>query len=232
MRPILILLLLCSSCFAQIKIVELKSQTWAGLVKPVINEDGTITTGPDSKPILVSSTTRYRIETVVPYKFGDMEAIRIATGEEVIMDRYPSAEIYWFRSGATPGKYKLKYTGYDPVAGIAKDVFIVEHNVEPVIDPIAPVVPVVPVTGISEQARKSMSDYVSSMARDMRTVAGEIRSGVNKTSIAVQTRGQALDLLSRTAFKQSIGKLMNESVGDPPKPEVFEAIAIGYEAVK
>lgn len=233
----LIVLALClmpTLVSAQIKLIELKvdRETWVGFVNPVINSDGSITTALGSKPTQVPGVVKYKVETVVPYKFGDMEAIRVSTNEEVRLDKEPNAEIYWFRSGATAGKYRWKYTAYDPEKGIAKDYFDIDYNPAqptPGPDPIDPVTPS-QLSTLAESSKNEMQGYVRRMASDMRMASEEIARGDLKTLGAIQQRGQVLDLLTRNAWKQGIGRVMNANISDPPNAQEFVEIAIGYEA--
>jgi hypothetical protein len=234
----LLLCLICSPLFGQIKLTEQTfktNETWTGYLNPVINADGSITSGPGSKPVLAKpsvTTIKYQLETPVPYKFYMLEVFRIPTNEKVQVDKDPAGEIYSFRSGATTGKYRFDYIGFDPEKGIFKDSIEVSYTVPPPSPGNEPVVPGVVLEGVSEEARIVMLNYVKNMAKDLRTIASELKTTPTLTSKAVQTRGQALDLVTRTSFKEAIGAVINRHVGDTPKPEQFEAIAIGYEAVK
>jgi hypothetical protein len=231
----IILSLVCSVSFGQIKLVEQTSETWAGMKSAKLNDDGTITTGPGSKPVIIATSTKYSFETAVTYKFGMLKVKRKSTGEKVSMDKDSSAEIYSFRSGATPGVYEFSYTVYDPDKGMDSDEWAVDYK--PIVPgPIVEPKPVDPqpgvLTGVAEEARVAMRDYVRNMAGDMRTAAKEIDGGQLKTALQVQQRGQALDLATRTNWKQSIGTIMNKYQSEPPTKELFIAIAAGYEAVK
>lgn len=241
----LFLCLVCSVSFGQIKLVELVSEsneTWTGFLKPVLNADGTVSTAPGSKPVLAIAsvkTVKYSFETPTPYKFGLLKVKRKDTDEKVSMDKDADGEVYSFRSGATPGKYEFSYTVFDPEKGMDSDDWTVEYKPivrPPVVDPTpGPIVNPIPdseLTGVSEEARKVMLSYVRSMSSDMRLAASELKAKKLTTTLQVQQRGQALDMASRTNFKQNIGTLMNKHSVEPPTAEMFELIAIGYEAVK
>ena len=272
----IILSLVCSSvAWGQIKLVEKISETpeiWTGFIKPVINEDGTITASPGSKPMLASPSVKtfegYAFETSVPYKFNQLKVKRKATGESVSMLKDANLAVYSFRAGTTPGVYVFAYTVFDSERGIDSEEFEVEYKL-PIVNPVPGPVPVpVPVPGpvivdptvnpevligIPEEARVVMLGYVKSMTNDMRIAAKELKAeniriaALNAalakqmppgkplplpTLMQMQQRGQDLDTVSRTNFKQVIGGLMNKYLSDPPSAETFDLIATGYEAVK
>lgn len=247
MRPLAILFfsLICSVACGQIKLVEQISETpetWTGFIKPVLNADGTVTSSAGSKPMLASPSVKnfkYSFETVAPYKFSQLKVKRKATGEAVAMQKDADSSLYSFRSGAVSGVYVFSYTVFDPDKGIDSEDFDVEYK-PPVINPgPGPIVVDPPIvnpdaglTGVAEDSRQVMLGYVRQMAGDMRTAAKELKSGQLKTTLQVQQRGQALDIVARTNFKQSIGALMNKYSVEPPTAELYDSIAIGYEAVK
>lgn len=229
--------MICSPLCGQIKLTEQTFKTnelWTGYLNPVLNADGSITALPGSKPVLAKpsvTTIKYQLETPVPYKFYMLEVFRIPTNEKVQLDKDPTAEIYSFRSGATSGKYRFDYIGFDPEKGIFKDSIEVSYtpSLPPENDPVVPG-PVL--TGVPESARKIMLQYVTDMTHDMQTVADEVKENKHPTQQSTQKRGVALDTLTRVKFKENIGKLMNEIATEPPKADTYEAIATGYRSVK
>ena len=233
-------LLLCSVSLGQIKLVESKTETWAGLKNAVLNDDGTITTGPDSKPILTAKSVRYSFETAIPYKFSQLKAKRLPTGERVTLEQEPGKETYWFRSGATEGKYELSYTVFDPEKGIDSDEWIVDYKpiVAPVPGPVDPVNPEpVPDLGkLPSEARKVIVDLVQNMARDIEAVNADIDAGKVKTVMESAAATVQRDIATRNKFKADMNKLLEPRLGKDVLPatakQTFKEVADGWRSVK
>lgn len=193
-------LLLCSVGFGQIKLVESKTETWAGLKNAVLNDDGTITTGPDSKPILTAKSVRYSFETAIPYKFSQLKAKRLPTGERVTLDQEPGKETYWFRSGATEGKYELSYTVFDPEKGIDSDEWIVEYKPisAPLPGPVDPPKPDDPIP--TDEVERAVFNAMLEMRKGYGSAFRSAAAAIERREITVDAKLQSfLEPLTRTA---------------------------------
>jgi hypothetical protein len=231
---LILLMLIISPAYAQLKMTELKTQVWTGFDNPVLGSNGELTTGPDSKPV-VKLSTKYAFDAAIPYKFYRLKVERIPLGEKIAVEKAPDSETYWFRSGATAGKYKFAYDGFDPEKGFIDDEWIVDYNpsTPPPVGPVDPVIPDDILNGLSLESNKIFNVFTTAMANDMRTIAQEIKAGKIKTMLELGARGNVLDLATRTNFKMSMGKVLQPLLGDAVLPQnadlIMLQVATGFE---
>ena len=231
-------LLLCSVSLGQIKLVESKTETWAGLKNAVLNDDGTITTGPDSKPILTAKSVRYSFETAIPYKFSQLKAKRLPTGERVTLEQEPGKETYWFRSGATEGKYELSYTVFDPEKGIDSDEWIVDYKpiVAPVPGPVDPVNPEpVPTNEVELAVSKALLDIRRGYGAAFKQAATAIETKQITLDAQLQGYMEPITKAARTKALLHVDELIQQKIPrnvDKLKPEAaafINAIGLAFE---
>lgn len=138
MRPLFVFLLLCTSTFAQINLVEQQTQVWSGFDAPVVRE-GRVYTGPFSKPRLERTDVEVVVHQVVPYEFLQVQAERIPTLESIELSEVDGTLNTWkFPADTVAGKYRVAAIAFDPKKGIATkrlDVTIGKPAPDPDPDP-------------------------------------------------------------------------------------------------
>jgi hypothetical protein len=232
-------LLLCSVSLGQIKLVESKTETWAGLKNAVLNDDGTITTGPDSKPILTAKSVRFSFETAVAYKFKQLKAKRLSTGEKVSMEQEKDKETYWFRAGAPEGKYELEYTVFDPEKGIDSDEWIIDYKpiVAPVPGPVDPIKPddVIPTDEVERIVFNAMLEMRKGYGSAFRSAAAAIERREITVDAKLYSYLEPLTRNARTNAMAGIDGLIQTKLPrdvDKLKPEAakfIESIGLAFE---
>jgi len=103
MRFLAAWLLLCVSCYGQIKIAEQKTQSWVGFDEPVV-VNGIVQSGPKSKPVL-AGTRSIIVVDYTGYEFITMYAEKIPSLERVNIEQAEGG--YWFPSTIVNGKYRV-----------------------------------------------------------------------------------------------------------------------------
>jgi hypothetical protein len=104
-------LLLCSSCFAQLKVSEEKTQVWVGFESPRV-QNGLVLAGTSSKPSLAETKTLIRVEKSVDYKFTEVECERIPSLEYVELKEIEGG--YTFPPETPSGTYRIAVRCFDP----------------------------------------------------------------------------------------------------------------------
>lgn len=96
-------LLTASSCFAQIKLFEQKTESWGGFNAPT-TANGIVYSGPGSKPVLIG-TQSVIVCDYANYEFLTTYAERIPTLERVALETVSGG--YWFPQTAKAGTYRV-----------------------------------------------------------------------------------------------------------------------------
>lgn len=238
-RSALIWLALCSISLGQIKLVESKTETWAGLKNAVLNDDGTITTGPDSKPILTAKSVRYSFETAIPYKFKQLKVKRLATGEKVSLEQEKDKEVYTFRAGASEGKYEFVYTVFDPEKGIDSDEWVIDYKpiVAPVPGPVDPVKPddVVPTDEVERVVFNAVNELRKGYGKAFRMAGSAIERREITVDSKLQTYLEPLTKTARTSAMAGVDSLIQNKIPrdvDKLRPEAakfMDSIGLAFE---
>lgn len=125
----------CQLAVAQVKLAEVKLNTYIGFENPRV-VDGVVVAGPNSKPSLASSVSLITVDKPDSYKFGEIEAERIPSFEIVELESVDGG--YRFPTDATPGSYRVTYRAFDPERGPATKRITVEVGGAKPVDPIVP----------------------------------------------------------------------------------------------
>lgn len=236
MRSLIVLftsfLLLAAPCYGQIKLTEEKIQTWTGFENPVV-VNGTITAGPNSKPVLSSVTTTIKVESAIDYKFTQMKGRKIPELTVITLDETDHG--YQFKTGTPPGKYQLEYLAFDPEKGIASAEIAVDLSLpSPPIPPLPPTPDDPILQGIAGETRVAAVGFIQDMANNYKILSDT--SGEFQTVTQAATKAVALDLESRNKFKNEMGKIMKPVLGSDALPpnvaEIFHQISTGFGSIK
>jgi len=130
-RFLLAFALLCSPCFAQIKLSEQKTQSWVGFDNPTV-ANGIVYSGPRSKPVLASTQSLIVVD-YTGYDFLTLWAERIPTLERATLEQVSGG--YWFPSTATAGKYRVLAIATAPAKAPAVESLVVDVAIGPQPDP-------------------------------------------------------------------------------------------------
>lgn len=239
MRFLAILLLLSSSCFAQLDLTYSKQKFLSGVTSPqIVGED--IVVGDDSgTPVIVNGGV---LKTRSMYTFVELEVLR--NGEEVELrdpvetkreiDGKTETITKWTIKGE--GIYKVTARAIDMQLGFKKTKidFLIGPSPKP--KPVDPVVPdpVVPDTlsPFAREVRAAAVAYVQGMGDDYAKLA----QGNFKTVLEASTEANKLDLVTRTKFKADMGKLMQPLLGNDQLPviypKVFQDMSAGFKGIK
>lgn len=235
MRFLLVLFtsfLLTAPCFGQIKLTEEKIQTWTGFENPIV-VNGTITAGPNSKPVLSSITTTIKVETAIDYKFTQMKGRKIPGLTRITLEATDFG--YQFKPGTPPGTYQLEYLAFDPEKGIASEEITVElKEIGPTPTPPLPEDPEDPLEGLAGETRAVVVNFVQDMANNYKILSNT--SSEFQTVTQAATKAVALDLESRNKFKDEMGKIMKPALGSDVLPanvsDIFNQISLGFGSIK
>lgn len=97
-----------------------------------------------------------------------------------------------------------------------------------------PVDPIESLVGTSKDSREAMRAFIRSMGANFDTLASEAKAGRFATVRDAGTRSNALDEISRDAFKQAMAAIMAPRLGTDQLPSdaavVFSEIATGFKA--
>lgn len=221
-----------SLVFGQVKLSQEVEQTWVGFENPkVVN--GVLVAGPNSKPMLASTSMKIVVTGADEFKFREMECERIPTLEFVeLLSEVEGG--YVFPKDTPSGTYRLALRLTDPMLGFLTKRLTVD------LKPVEPVGPIIPDLGqgLSADARKAVVGLVQSMAKDMTVIADGIKSKTIQTSDDVKSINVKQDEASRTAFKASMQAIMAPKLGTavgplvPEAESVFRNISIGFGSVK
>ena len=239
MRFITVLLLLSSSCFAQLDLSYSKRKTLIGVTAPQIVGDEIIVGDDSGTPTLVNGAV---IKAKSIYTFIELEVTLngeeidlsdpVETKEEV--DGKTEVTSKWVVKGE--GKYKVTARAVDVNLGFKKSKieFIIgalPRPVDPVDDPVLPPVP----------------DNLSSTAKDVRAVAvaylhgmgddyARLSQGKFKSVLEASAEANKLDLATRKTFKEGMGKIMMPLIGSDQLPlnypSIFMDISNGFKGIK
>lgn len=106
------------------------------------------------------------------------------------------------------------------------------------VDPVDPnPSPVQPVDSeVAKACHDAMVAYSKAVATDYRALAAKAKSGEIKTVIEAGNVATKQDVVSRTAFKQAMAKIMQPKLGNADLPAdastTFDEMAKGFEGVK
>lgn len=221
----------CELAVAQVKLAEVKLQTYIGFENPRI-VDGVVVAGPNSKPSLASSVSLITVDKPDSYKFGEIEAERIPTFELVELEAIDGG--YRFPNDTQAGTYRVTYRAFDPERGPSTKRITVDVGGSKPVDPFVPPDPAL--AGISKDVRQIVVQYAQSMGADYERLAVESKAGRYLKVIDASNAANAYDVATRDAFKRSMGAIMAPRLGVDNLPadaaQTFTEIAIGFRSVK
>lgn len=215
----------------QVKLSQEVEQTWVGFENPrVVN--GVVVAGPNSKPMLASTSVKLAVSGADEWKFKDIECERVPSLEFVELAEVTGG--YAFPKDTPPGTYRVALRLSDPTLGLLSKRMTVE------LKPYLPVEPIIPDLGqgVSADARKAIVDMVQSMAKDMVVIADGIKAKTIQTTDDVKNVNLKQDEAGRKAFKEAMRTIMEPKLGTaigplvPEAESVFRNIAVGFGSVK
>lgn len=229
-----VMLASCQFCAAQnITIKEVQQAYWNFPNAQIVG--GQIVVPVDSKPKLDRVETTVNVESVVPFKFGQLKARRLPNYERVTLDEV-SKGVYKFKPSAPEGQYFLEYSAYDPDKGLDSGeatITLSRNGPSPEPEPL-PEPTDLPV--LTKEARRAMQGLAAGMAADMDKAAEAVESGRLKTVLELASFTVPLDVETRNLFKKSMSGPLEKSLGKDALPagssKALREVAAGFRSVK
>lgn len=183
--------LLSSETQAQIKLSEVKTQTWVGFENPSV-QNGVVIAGMASKPSLSSTNYVIVLEKAVEYKWTEIEAestpdLEVIELEEVSVS--PLKSELRFPQTAKPGKYRVVVRCSDPVNGPASKRLSVTLGVKP--DDPTPTPPTPTPDGVNPFNMPGFRVMIVYESRDgvPRQYTGDVRAYLDSKCVKDQKTG-------------------------------------------
>lgn len=221
----------CQLAVAQIKLAEVKLNTYIGFENPRI-VDGVVVAGPNSKPSLASSVSLITVDKPDSYKFGEIEAERIPTFELIELEAVDGG--YRFPGDTPPGTYRVTCRAFDPERGPSTKRITVEVGGSKPVDPFVPPDPGLP--QLSKDVRAAFVAYAQNCGADYERLAAETKAGRFLRVMDASAAANAYDQQTRDTLKRAMATIMAPRLGvdalPPDASTVFLEISAGYKAVK
>lgn len=221
-----------------IALVESKSFVWSGFVGAKV-VDGRVVADVASKPKFEGSTSQILLTLGDGYEVSEILAESLPSLEYIDLAETPlggSVELQ-FPANAKAGDYRIAVKASKK--GVSRQA-IKRLNVTigggdgpkpPEPDPVLP-----DASGLTQESRKAMQSFVSSMAADMDKAAQAIESGKLKTVLELASFTVPLDVETRNLFKKSMAVQLEPKLGKDQLPadasKMLREVATGFRSVK
>jgi hypothetical protein len=219
---------LTSVSLGQIKLVEQNLQTWVGFESPQI-VNGVVVAGPNSKPILASTSQTILVKSQVEYKSISLLVQKLPTLERIEIDAIEGG--YRFKPGTSEGLYNIVILASDPGTGL--DTLTVLHK--PSVGPIDPVKPEPPTDEVERVVFNSMLELRKGYGSAFRAAASAIERREVTVDAKLQSFLEPLTRSARTNAMTGVDGLIQAKLPrdvDKLKPEAarfIESIGLAFE---